>query len=93
MLDKIGCKVFAECDGRKEFPALDADPGLRVSALAGGVVADRSARKRKIRAVVADPYPEVTKLLNKCSPRWSMEFRMNVRILPKPINLNQLMEM
>jgi len=29
------------------------------------VVAAGSARKRKIRAVVADPYPEVTKLLNQ----------------------------
>jgi hypothetical protein len=33
----------------------------------------RPARKHK-QAVVADPYPEVTRLLNKSSPRWGLEF-------------------
>jgi len=31
-------------------------------------------RKRRLRAVVADPYPEVTRLLSKCSLRWDLEF-------------------
>jgi len=31
-------------------------------------------RKRKLRAVVADAYPEVTRLLSKCSLRWDLEF-------------------
>jgi CheY-like chemotaxis protein len=31
-------------------------------------------RKRKLRAVVADPYPEVTRLLSKCSLRWDLDF-------------------
>jgi CheY-like chemotaxis protein len=30
--------------------------------------------KRRLRAVVADPYPEVTRLLSKCSLRWELEF-------------------
>jgi CheY-like chemotaxis protein len=30
--------------------------------------------KRRSRAVVADPYPEVTRLLAKCSLRWELEF-------------------
>jgi CheY-like chemotaxis protein len=30
--------------------------------------------KRRLRAVVADPYPEVTRLLAKCSLRWELEF-------------------
>jgi hypothetical protein len=34
-----------------------------------------SRQKRKPRqAVVADPYPEVTRLLNRFSPRWGLEF-------------------
>ena len=31
-------------------------------------------RKRRLRAVVADPYPEVTRLLAKSSLRWDLEF-------------------
>jgi hypothetical protein len=31
-------------------------------------------RKRRLRAVVADPYPEITRLLSKCSLRWDLEF-------------------
>ncbi len=30
--------------------------------------------RRRLRAVVADPYPEVTRLLSKCSLRWDLEF-------------------
>ncbi len=30
--------------------------------------------RRRLRAVVADPYPEVTRLLSKCSLRWELEF-------------------
>jgi hypothetical protein len=33
----------------------------------------RRGRKRR-QAVVADPYPEVTRFLNKFSPRWGLEF-------------------
>ena len=31
-------------------------------------------RRRRLRAVVADPYPEVTRLLAKSSLRWDLEF-------------------
>jgi hypothetical protein len=31
-------------------------------------------RKRRLRAVVADPYPEITRLLAKSSLRWELEF-------------------
>ena len=34
----------------------------------------RPKRQRRLRAVVADPYPEVTRLLSKCSLRWDLEF-------------------
>jgi CheY-like chemotaxis protein len=30
--------------------------------------------RRRLRAVVADPYPEVTRLLAKCSLRWELQF-------------------
>ncbi len=39
-----------------------------------GFPADSGRPKRRLRAVVADPYPEVTRLLSKCSLRWELEF-------------------
>jgi hypothetical protein len=49
-------------------PALQPESGAGLdTGLAG-------RRRRRLRAVVADAYPEVTRLLSKCSLRWQLEF-------------------
>jgi hypothetical protein len=48
--------------------------GLRAGYGAGLRPGYPGRRKRKLRAVVADAYPEVTRLLSKCSLRWDLEF-------------------
>jgi hypothetical protein len=73
-------KIDAILALHRELPG--AQPGAAGASLGEEETAEllragfpgRRRRKRRLRAVVADPYPEVTRLLSKCSLRWDLEF-------------------
>jgi hypothetical protein len=68
-------KIQAILKIQRELPgegSMEAE-SLLLEAAEASPVASRQARRLK-QAVVVDPYPEVTRLLNKSSPRWGLEF-------------------
>jgi hypothetical protein len=68
-------KIQAILKVQRELPgeeALEEEAPLPESAEASSAPSRQGGRPR--RAVVADPYPEVTRLLNRFSPRWGLEF-------------------
>jgi hypothetical protein len=68
-------KIEAILKVQRELPGAGADEAesLLGQAEEAAPSSRRPARKHR-QAVVADPYPEVTRLLNKSSPRWGLAF-------------------
>jgi hypothetical protein len=66
--------LHRELPGTSAAEAEQAVELLRPGYGAGLHAGNAGRRKRWLRAVVADPYPEVTRLLSKSSLRWELEF-------------------
>jgi hypothetical protein len=68
-------KIQAILKVQRELPegeTLEGEPPVPERA-EGPAAGGKRGRKRR-QAVVVDPYPEVTRFLNKFSPRWGLEF-------------------
>ncbi len=67
-------KIDAILALHRELPGASAEQEEETAELLRPGYPASGRRKRRLRAVVADPYPEVTRLLAKCSLRWYLEF-------------------
>ena len=65
-------KIEAILKLHEETPVSAGEEGLSLSASSDS--REPARRKRRKQAVVLDPYPEVTRLLSKCSLRWDLDF-------------------
>jgi hypothetical protein len=67
-------KIDAILSLHRQLPGFSAEEEEQTSELLLPGYSGGRGRKRRQRAVVADPYPEVTRLLAKSSLRWDLDF-------------------